>query len=157
MRILIDTRIWGLALKAPYYADADPVKDVAAKAEMFVRLSAKEHTVCLSTQLVAEIYHVLTARGKKLAKRKAGVLVNDLVRSPKVVYKSVGISAVQQALMLSAQTGVHIWDFLVVLPFQDELDKIYTMDPHFKNCKALQIADVENPMGIWTVEGRKEP
>jgi len=34
-----------------------------------------------------------------------------------------------------------------------EEDTILTMDPHFRDCAELRIAEIENPIGEWKVEG----
>jgi hypothetical protein len=54
---------------------------------------------------------------------------------------------------LSKQTGIHIWDFLIYLPFEREVEKIVTTDPHFNISFFKQQVLIENPIGIWKKEG----
>jgi len=153
---LIDTRIWGLAFKRVLYRSDHPSLLLAEKADEFLRKALLDSIVLLSGQLVAEIYHVLTARGTKMPRGKASKLIDDLLTSENTEFRTTDLRIVKQALKLSTQTGFHIWDFLLVLPFKGEVDKIYTMDPHFRDCKELQIAPIKNPLGVWKVEGKKE-
>jgi predicted nucleic acid-binding protein len=155
MRILIDTRIWGLALKSPYYTDADSVKELSVQAKAFVSEHLQNDILCISSQLLAEIFHVLTERGRKIPKSKAEELVRDIAQESEAIYRNPDKLIFQEAIELSRKTCIHIWDFLIVLPFKGEVERIYTMDPHFKSCKELQIAQVENPIGVWEGEGAR--
>ncbi|MBL7073647.1 hypothetical protein ISS37_00195 [candidate division KSB1 bacterium] len=153
MRVLIDTRLWGLALKVPYYDDKDPVKEYALQADHFIRERLEQDLICVTTQLLAEIHHVLTTRGRKLPSSDAEVVVKEILDSERSIFRNPNKDTILQALRLSTKCDIHIWDFLLVLPFKGELDRIYTMDPHFRECKHLQVAPVENPLGVWRLEG----
>lgn len=58
-------------------------------------------------------------------------------------------------MQFSAESGIHIWDYLVSHPFEDGIDKIYTLDPHFQHRDFQNIAQVENPIGPWKTEGQE--
>lgn len=154
-RILIDTRIWSLALKNPFISEESQGKDLYVQAAKFVDEAINREEILLSSQLIAEIYHVLRFRGKKVDKEKALELTLDILDDEKVDFRNVEEEHIREALRLSTITGIHIWDFLVVLPFRGEIDTIYAMDPHFRDCKNLQLAPIENSLGIWKVEGER--
>jgi len=46
----------------------------------------------------------------------------------------------------------HIWDYLIVLPFENDINRIITMDPHFNHPTLSSIAKIENPINIWKSE-----
>ncbi|MCS7264400.1 MAG: hypothetical protein NZ805_06170 [Armatimonadetes bacterium] len=156
MAILIDTRLLGLALKAPYYGEHHLVRPIAEQAQRFVREQVDSQVLAVSPQLLGELYHVLTERGLRITKTLAQQLVDDLLQGANIIYRSPDVAIIQEAIALSARTCVHIWDFLIVLPFRGILERIYTTDPHFLSCKNLQVAPVENPLGLWVTEGKTE-
>ncbi len=153
--ILIDTRIWSLALKSAYFTKGTPEYELGIIADELVDTTLGNDKILMSSQLVAEIYHVTTSRGIKIPKEDVQTTLNNLLRSNHVNYKEITTEVISEAIKLSIESGIHIWDFLVILPFRGKIDKIYTMDPHFRDCKDLRLAPVENPLGIWKVEGEK--
>lgn len=153
-QILIDTRIWVLALKLPLFKETDFDYPLSIKARECVDENLKNNGILISSQLASEIYSVLTTRGRKLPSAQAAKLVKDILERENVTYKVISIEVFKRAMDLSAESGIHIWDFLVVLPFEGEIDLIYTMDPHFRDKSLNQIAKIENPIGVWKKEGQ---
>lgn len=154
-RVLIDTRILTFALKKVYIEVDKGELDLFIKAEELFRNTLDEERILISGQLVVELYHVLTMRGRKIPKDHAVALINDLLEEKNVEYRDIQKDMITKAMELSAETGIHIWDFLVVLPFGNEIDTIYTTDPHFNNKRFTEYATIENPLGIWKTEGEK--
>ncbi len=157
LRVWIDTRIWGLGLKAPFYSEQDPIKPLALQAKAFLAQQFEQNFICLSAQVAAELFHVLTARGRRLPKGVALNLLISLLNHERVIFRCHTKDMLVRAAAMSVGTCVHLWDFLAVLPFEDCLDRIFMMDPHFQSCKELQLAPVENPFGVWAPEGKAEP
>lgn len=156
MKILIDTRIWVLALKAPFLEKNDPQMRLAARAAAFLKRTLNGNTNLLfSSQLIAEIYHVLSQRGKKMPAAQARALITELLERGGAVYRPISQSIFLRAMDISAISGIHLWDYLVVLPFEETLDRIYTMDPHFQHPSFQTFCPVENPLGIWKTEGQE--
>jgi len=156
MKILIDTRIWTLGLKAAFLAPDDPTLRHASAAQSFLKRTLKKKMQLLfSSQLVAEIYHVLTQRGRKIPGLQARQLVSDLLSRKTSIYRGVSEGVFSRCLELSAVSGIHVWDYLVAFPFEDGIDRIYTMDPHFQQTDFLSLAQVENPIGPWKTEGQE--
>ena len=156
MKILIDTRIWSLGLKAPFLEKNDPHMRLATQAASFLKKTLNRNTDLLfSSQLIAEIYHVLTQRGKKMPPNQAKLLIGDLLERGGTLYRPISQATFLNAMGASAASGIHLWDYLVVLPFEDMLDRIYTMDPHFRHASFQTLCPIENPLGIWKTEGQK--
>lgn len=132
-RILIDTRIWVLAIKSAYFSKDNPDYELSIVADEVVDATLENETVLVSNQLVAEIYHVATSRGLNIPKDDVSTILNDLLRSNHVLYRELTKEVLREAIRLSSESGIHIWDFLVLLPFKGEIEVVYTMDTHFKD------------------------
>lgn len=151
---LIDTRLWALAWKYPFMPSSDPAFRLAGRAHEFLRgKTSSQNRILISSQLAAEIYHVLTKRGRRLAPDQAAALLNELLGRKLVIYRHITQRVFERAMETSSKSGIHIWDYLVVLPFEGEVEVIYTMDPHMRDATFRQIGRVENPLGIWKTEG----
>lgn len=152
--ILIDTRIWVLALKSPFLQASDPEFQLAGQAQAFVsHCLQSRHQLLLSSQLLAEVFHVMTQRGRRVRAEQAARLVGDLLLHRPSSYRSTTKRTFRKSLDLSSHSGVHIWDYLVVLPFEGHIDHIYTMDPHFQDPSFTRLAAVSNPLAVWKAEG----
>ena len=154
-RVVIDSRIFSMALKFPFLPLSHPDYALAQQAQEFVAKRIEDDDILLSAQVAAEVHHVLTQRGHKVPDELAGELLSDLLACPEVHYAAPDFPTFLSALKLSSKTGIHIWDFLTVLPFEGRVETIHTMDPYFRECRELQIATVANPFGEWRKEGQK--
>ena len=154
-RILIDTRLWALSLKVPFLAEHDPVLEQAVKARNFVSSVLENDDLLFSSQLVAEIYHVLTQAGNEIPDDQARRLIGDLLERRGTIYRPISEAVLNQCMDLSARSGIHLTDYLVVYPFEDVIDRIYTMDPHFQHASLMSVALIENPLGIWRTEDQE--
>jgi len=67
-RILIDTRVLSFALKKPYIEVANGGVELFIKDEELLKKTLDEEKILISAQLVGELYHVLTMRGRKIPK-----------------------------------------------------------------------------------------
>jgi hypothetical protein len=65
-KILIDTRIWVLALKSAYMSNLDYDYNLAVQAKTFLVNTLKKDQLPMSAQLLSEIYHVMTKRGVRI-------------------------------------------------------------------------------------------
>jgi predicted nucleic acid-binding protein len=156
-RILIDTRIWALGLKYPFIIPEDEDYKLAEKAHhlISIKLKGKRERVFISSQLAAEIFHVLTKRGRRLPETQAKSLLTEILLLENVSYRHIEKEVFLAAMGESSKSGIHIWDYLVFLPFKGEVRTIYTMDPHFNDKSFRDHTGIENPFGIWRSEGQK--
>jgi predicted nucleic acid-binding protein len=155
-KILIDTRIWALGLKAPYVRLDDPSFPHASMAQLFLkRVLRKKNEILISSQLAAEIYHVLTQRGVRMSTAQARRSVQELFNRSTTTYRWITETVLGRCMDLSMASGIHLWDYLVVFPFEDGIDTIYTMDPHMQHKDFRELAQVENPIGPWKTEGQE--
>jgi predicted nucleic acid-binding protein len=154
MRTLIDTRILILSFKFPYLSIQHKDYPDALQSKSFVeKIFQSNETILISSQLAAEIFHVLVNRGIKIPPAHANKYLNALLNHKNVEFKSPSKENILKAIELSASSGIHIWDYLVVLPFENGINRIITMDPHFNHPSLSSIARIENPINIWKTEG----
>jgi len=139
MKILIDTEIWSFGFKRPvrdmFKSDDDYEVhlELHRKANRFLSEKLKKDIIFMSHHQLAEIWHVLTMRGKKISKETVYRIIQNIMKSKNIMLMDVTVGDIQESLFLSKDSGAHIWDFLVVIPCKDEIETIYTMDEHFKN------------------------
>jgi predicted nucleic acid-binding protein len=153
MKILIDTRIWALGLKTPFLTRHDPALEHAKVAQSFLaKILRKDHQLLLSSHLVAEIFDALTQRGNQIPSDQASRFIHDLLDRRGTVFRPVSQEILNRCMALSSRSGIPLWDYLVVFPFEDGIDRIFTIDPHFQDPTLQNLAPVENPLGIWKTE-----
>ena len=132
-----------------------PLADLARRAAEVVRGAIERDLLLFTPQLVAEIHHVTTSRVRP---KPLATLVRDYLRAilsrRNTRFRPATRTHVDQALTLSAESGIHVWDYLVVLPWRGRVDRILTMDPHYRHAHFGAIARVENPLGLWRTEGQ---
>lgn len=76
--------------------------------------------------------------------------VNDLLLSERVVKIPVTVSHVKEALKLSKESGIHVWDFFCIIPIKEYIDVIYSVDKHFLHETFQKLGiKIENPLKIW--------
>jgi len=154
MRTLIDTRILILSFKFPYLSIEHKDYPIALQTQSFVeKIFHNNETILISSQLATEVFHVLVNRGVKIPPAHANKYLNALINHKNVEFKTTSKETILRAFELSASSRIHIWDYLVVLPFENNINRIITMDPHFNHPSLSSIAKIENPINIWKSEG----
>src|SRR5207249_10756339 len=80
MRIVIDSPLWALGLKAPFVSSHDPVLKTAIAAQNFLRETLKKNwDLLFSSQLFAEIFEELTRKGNQIPSDQSERLLSDLL------------------------------------------------------------------------------
>jgi len=150
MKIVIDSPLWSLGLKAPFLSAHDPALQTAAAAQFFLRETLKTNAELLfSSHLLAEIFQELTRKGNQIPSDQAERLMSDALQRKGTLYRPVSLNIMERALHLGAKNNIPLGDYLIALPFEDALDRIYTIDPHFEHPSLSGLAEIENPLGIW--------
>lgn len=154
-RTLIDTRLWVLALKRAVYEQGTEEHELGTRAQQVIEACLEHDHILLSGQLLSEVYAVATGRGRRITPTVVRGYIDTILSAPRARFLGTHADHYLEAIDRSSRSGIHIWDFLVVLPFRDSLDRIVTMDPHFRDPIFGDIATIENPMGVWKVEGQR--
>jgi hypothetical protein len=151
---LIDTRVWVLALRAPLYPAGSGLAELAGRAAALVTTALTAEVVLFTPQLVGEIHHVTTARVRpRMESALVARYLRQVLGRRNVRFRDGGRPRTLAALERSAASGIHVWDYLVVLPWERAIDRIVTMDPHYRHPHFTTLARVENPLGLWRTEG----
>jgi len=156
LNIFIDTQIWVYAFKKPRrksFASKEEFEEASRihdKASRFVRDALLNHVIYITTHQLAEIFHALAFRGVRMNRSEALSITEKLMRSSRTVLVEVKRKHYKEALRLSNLSGIHVWDYLCILPLKNMIDIAYTNDEHFLHptIKSL-IPKIENPVGKW--------
>lgn len=156
MNIFIDTEIWSLAQKKPIrkkYSDKNEYKialDIHMKAKEFIHNAIARNKVYMSYHQINELYHVLGFRGSRLPISHVNELISTILKAKKIIKVPLSLAHIVKSIELSTKSGIHIWDFLCVVPIAEYIDRAYSIDKHFQDpiFKELGI-HTENPLGYW--------
>ncbi len=156
MNIFIDTQVWVYSFKKPRrenFASREEYEEALqmhSRATEFVRDALLNHVTYITTHQLAEIFHALAFRGVRMDCKQALDIVEKIMKSSRTVLVEVKKRHYREALRLSTLSGIHIWDYLCILPLKELIDVAYTNDKHFLHptIKSL-IPKVENPIGKW--------
>lgn len=156
MNVFIDTQLWVYALKKPQRdwftsnEEYEKAVQIHGKAVKFIHNTLLNHIVYTTTHQLAEIFHSLAFRGVKMNTRQALDIIEKMVKSTRTVVVEVKKRHYREALRLSSLSGIHVWDYLCVIPLKELIDVAYTNDKHFLHptMKSL-VPRVENPVGEW--------
>jgi hypothetical protein len=156
MSICIDTEIWTFAQKVP-----DPSKftdkseynkalRIHKKASGFLNQKISESDICMTNHQLCEIFHSLAFRGMKLPHEYVSKYCNQLLSSKFMHWYQVSENHVKQAINYSIKSGIHIWDYLCVLPLYNDVKVIFSCDDHFRHDTFRSLGPkIENPIGEW--------
>ena len=152
---MVDTEIWVFAKKRPlrskFKSEGEYAKFLKAHvaAQEFFREVFPKLKIYMTAHQLAEIFHVLSFRGARVPLSESIRLVKLIVEDPGIVKVPVTCEHVRLAAELSAKTGIHIWDFLCILPVAGLVDVVFSCDKHFLEIGRLLGVRVENPIPIW--------
>ena len=156
MNVFIDTQIWVYAFKKPSKERIGDdtlyhrARGMHERARKLVYESLLENTVYITTHQLAEIFHALAFRGVRMDARKALDIIEKLARSSKTVIVDVRRKHYREALRQSSMTGIHVWDYLCIIPLKGLIDIAYSNDKHFLHPSIRSLVPrIENPIGEW--------
>lgn len=153
MDIFVDTELWVYALKRPDPRRVPPRELPGARrlheaADRFLAECRDRDRIHTTLHQVSELYHALAFRGRRLPPAWAREFCVEFMRAADL--HATEPAHVERALEMSQRSGVHVWDFLCVVPLQGHVERIYTCDRHFLSSEFKELrAPVENPVGHW--------
>mgnify|MGYP000103037508 CR=1 FL=1 len=156
MSVFVDTEIWCIAQKEParekFKSEEEYEEQLMLhlKAKKFLEDTLRNKMVYMTYHQVAEIYHVLGFRGTKLPLDFVNKYIKAILESERIIKIPIEQEHISLAVRLSAESGIHIWDFLCIIPIIDYIEIAYTVDSHFRHkvFKKLGIK-IDNPLGKW--------
>ncbi len=156
MAIYIDTEIWIFAQKIPDLSKfQNELKYQNAlrlhkKASEFLSQKIIESEINMTYHQLCEIYHSLAFRGTRLPAEFVSSYCNQLLTSKFMYWYQVLVSHVEQAIIFSKKSHIHIWDYLCILPLYKDVEIIYTCDKHFNHDTFQSLGTkIENPLDKW--------
>ena len=149
-KIFIDTEIWSFGLKKPDKSDPENIINRFTIANNFIVERIKNDQIFITTHQICEIFHVLSFRGKKLPIEFTISYIEHLLSLSNISTITIATSHLKRAFLLSKTSGIHIWDYLCIIPLIHNLDIIYTCDKHFntESFQKLKIP-IQNPLNFW--------
>ena len=150
--IIIDTGIFEYAFVKPKEAEFFQLHQ---KANIWLRETLKKQDIdiLMGTYQIAEVAEVLRKVG---ASQKARGSFIELAEK-RFSKRAISYEVVKEAYVLSSKSNVHIYDYLVVLPFKGEVEEIFSPDRHFQHPDFKSIANVTNPVENWVIVEGKRP
>ena len=143
MTIFIDTEIWIFAQKIPDRSnfkdtfEYENALDLHLKSSEFLKQKIIESEISMTNHQFCEIFHALAFRGAKATTSIASRYCNQLSSSKFMHWYQIFDKHVKEAIQLSMKSGIHIWDYICVLPLYKH-----------KSFKSLG-PKIENPLDIW--------
>lgn len=150
-KVIIDTGIFEYAFVKPKETE---FLDLHQKANSWLRGVLEKETIeiLMSAYQIAEVLEVFRRVGASKEARESFVELID----EGFIKKALHYEIVKEAHMLSTRSNIHIYDYLVVLPFKGEAEGIYSSDKHFQHHDFTSVATVINPLDNWiTIEGKR--
>lgn len=156
MTIFIDTEIWIFAQKIPDLSNFQDISEydnalnLHQKSSEFLKQKIIESEISMTNHQICEIFHALAFRGKKASKTIASKYCNQLLSSKFMHWYQIFDKHVKRAVELSMKSGIHIWDYICVLPLYNDVEILYSCDEHFKHKSFKSLGPkIENPLNIW--------
>lgn len=104
----------------------------------------------MTTHQISEIFQVLGFRGLKIPLRNVERFCQKLIKSDFLSLYNISVEHINKALNLSIKSGIHIWDYLCIIPFYKEIAVIYSCDEHFNHESFKSLGPpIENPLNEW--------
>jgi len=112
-----------------------------------------EVILTITTFQISEILDLLRKGG---VERSIRLELFESIKSKKFIIKEITLANMESCFKKSLDSEIHIYDYLVTLPLEGLVTKIYFADAYLQHQDFKEIAEVENPLFPWIlVEGRK--
>lgn len=150
--MLVDTNIWHFAFVKPSeeeYTEAHTL----AKDALEKLLTDKGVRVAMSAYQAGEVIEVLRRSGVDRETREG--LLGDF-GTGKFFVKDLTFEAVRRAATDSAESGIHVYDYLVAYPLRGIVERMYSADDHFQH-EHFRYAEVVNPVAPWILREGVKP
>ncbi|HME55270.1 MAG TPA: hypothetical protein VKM55_23885 [Candidatus Lokiarchaeia archaeon] len=158
MAIFIDTQIWIFAQKTPNEAkyqdpsDLESAREIFTAAHEFLEDQISSSQIAMTYHQLLEIYHALGFLGLKLPLDFVQHYCSMLLQASFMKWYEISREVMENALKMSAESGIHVWDFACVLPIYKDVTILYSCDKHFEHqsFKLLGVP-IENPVKKWFI------
>jgi len=156
MAVFIDTQLWVYAKKYPIrkdFQDQTGFDNAEQRFELsfgFLRDQVKTGTIAMTYHQLSEIYHALGFHGRKLPHDHVFAYCTQLLRAEFMNWFACPQDILEEALRESRASGIHVWDYLCILPLIKDVTVLYTCDAHFQHESFKKYGvPIENPIQRW--------
>ncbi|RLF03035.1 MAG: hypothetical protein DRK00_09265 [Thermoprotei archaeon] len=101
------------------------------RAREFFKSTFPRLRVYMSTHQLAEIYYVLAFRRARIPRGEAESIVRAIIEDGSIIKVPLTLERVEEVIQTSAESGVHVWDYLCFLPVKDYVNTVFTCDRRF--------------------------
>jgi hypothetical protein len=116
----------------------------------FLTKAIENNVICMTFHQILEIYHSLAVRGLKEITQDAKKFCSELLNSKFIHWYSITETQVSEYLKLSAQSKIHVWDYICIVPLIDYIDVLDSCDSHFQDATFSQFKKpILNPLNKW--------
>lgn len=154
--LFIDTQIWVFAQKKPKkekFAEIDIFKEFLKnhnEAKTFLRDKLQKEEIAMTYHQLGEIFHSLAFRGDKLSLEFCMNYCKQLLYAQFLHFYPTTRNHIKRCITLSNDTGIHIWDYICVMPLIHEISEIYSCDIHFQHDTFKKLGKpIINPLERW--------
>ena len=158
MRVFIDTELWIFSRKVPdpsKFMDSskyEKMKEIHNLSNSFFSERLQKDEILMTHHQLCEIYHALAFRGLKIPKKDAIEFCNKLIDRSFITLYNNSIEDIKRSFELSTESGIHIWDYLCILPLYKDVDLLYSCDKHFQHSTFRSLGVIiENPLNEWLI------
>jgi len=150
--VLVDSNIWLYAYAKARQKEYEEIHQLARS--FFQNLIQNPKIKIATTSYhISEIIDLLR---KANVDKQTRIEIFEGFKSAKFIIKELVIDDIEVCFKQSLHSGIHIYDYLVVLPLKGMVSKIYSADNHFQHQDFKEIAEVVNPISPWILgEGRR--
>ena len=156
MLVFIDTQIWVFAQKKPIKSNY-PITNEYEKA---IRIHKQSHNIiveqieknqiAMTFHQLSEIYHAFAFRGQKIPIEFSEKFCLSLISANFCKFYPLEKKHFQDAISMSKESGINIWDYLCILPLLSDIEIAYSCDKHFQSVDFKRLLPkIENPVGKW--------
>lgn len=117
-------------------------------------LDNPEIFICVSTYQLGEIFDLF--REYKIEEDIENKIYKDFF-TDKFIIKDLALNHFKEAYQLTKKSGIHIYDYFVILPVKDIVEKIYSADEHLQHKDFTLICEVTNPLKPWGFQEGRRP
>ncbi len=150
--ILVDTNIWHYAYFEP---DVEEYKEIHKTAKKFLD-EKLDDDFCLIAISLYQIGEIIELFRKTNIDKEIRLHLIESFKEEKFILHNFTQDIINESLNKSTNSNIHVYDYFVVLPVKDIIDKIYSADDHLQHEDFKSICEVINPLKPWILrEGRK--
>ena len=156
MLVFIDTQIWVFAQKKPIKSNYSITNEfekafrIHKQSHNMIVEQIEKNQIAMTFHQLSEIYHAFAFRGQKIPIEFSEKFCLSLISAKFCKFYPLEKNHFQNAISMSKESGIHIWDYLCISPLLSDIEIAYSCDKHFQSVDFKRLLPkIENPIGKW--------